>query len=134
MKYYKTQHYFNQICQKTWNLYRLTINNRGGYIWLGFRAWAKNHCVCVLLYRKYISNSTFMDFFNAKIWAWFLILKLKDILQNWLQVKPKTAKKLLNCDGLNGHDGGGQNGVGTRRRLPRQNWRRRQQRRRQKRM
>ena len=78
-----------------------------------------------------------MDFvFNAKIWAWFLILKLKDILQNWPQVELKTAKKLLNCDdGLNGHGGGGQNGVGTRRRqLPRQNWRRRQQRRRQKRM
>ena len=76
-----------------------------------------------------------MEFcFNAKIWAWFLILKLKDILQNWPQVEQKTAKKLLNCDdGLHGH-GGGQNGVGTRRRQLRQNWRRRQQRRRQKRM
>ena len=91
--------------------------------------------LCVLLYRKYISKFNIYGFcFNAKIWAWFLILKLKDILQNWPQVEQKTAKKLLNCDdGLNGH-GGGQNGVGTRRRQPRQNWRRRQQRRRQKRM
>ena len=94
----------------------------------------KSLCVCCCTESILVIQHLWI-FFNAKIWAWFLILKLKDILQNWPQVEQKTAKKLLNCDdGLNGH-GGGQNGVGTRRRqLPRQNWRRRQQRRRQRRM